>query len=198
VVDRFLGEQDLVVRPLDRRLGKVPGIHAAAILDDGSPVLIVDLEDFRCSIEKLLRGTRPRRINARGPQPARRERKRVLVVDDSITVREVERQLLANHGYFVEVAADGMDGWNLAQEGRFDLVVSDIDMPRLNGLELVRKMKADDRLRSIPVVIVSYKDRDEDRLRGLEAGANYYLTKSSFHDDTLIQAVRELIGDAEA
>jgi two-component system sensor histidine kinase and response regulator WspE len=105
---------------------------------------------------------------------------------------------LANHGYLVEVAGDGMDGWNLAQEGRFDLVVSDIDMPRLNGLDLVRKMKADERLRSIPVVIVSYKDRDEDRLRGLEAGANYYLTKSSFHDDTLIQVVRELIGDAEA
>jgi two-component system, chemotaxis family, sensor histidine kinase and response regulator WspE len=84
------------------------------------------------------------------------------------------------------------------REGRFDLVVSDIDMPRLNGIELVRKIKADPRLQTLPVVIVSYKDREEDRLRGLEAGANYYLTKSSFHDDTLIQAVRELIGDVEA
>jgi two-component system sensor histidine kinase and response regulator WspE len=71
-------------------------------------------------------------------------------------------------------------------------------MPRLNGLELVHKIKADAALQAIPVVIVSYKDRDEDRLRGLEAGANYYLTKSSFHDDTLVQAVRDLIGDPEA
>jgi two-component system, chemotaxis family, sensor histidine kinase and response regulator WspE len=120
------------------------------------------------------------------------------VVDDSITVREVERQLLANHGYLVEVAVDGMEGWNLVREGRYDIVISDIDMPRLNGLELVRRMKADSRLQTVPVVIVSYKDREEDRLRGLEAGANHYLAKSSFHDDTLVQVVRELIGDADA
>jgi two-component system sensor histidine kinase and response regulator WspE len=76
-------------------------------------------------------------------------------------------------------------------------VISDIDMPRLNGLELVRRMKADVRLQALPVVIVSYKDREEDRLRGLEAGANHYLAKSGFHDETLVQVVRELIGDAE-
>ena len=198
VVDSLLGEQDLVVRPLDRRLGKVPNLHAAAILDDGSPVLIVDPDDLWSSIDKLLEGHRLQRAGAATAQPEQQQRKRVLVVDDSITVREVERQLLANHGYLVEVAVDGMEGWNLVREGRFDLVVSDIDMPRLNGIELVRRIKADPRLQAIPVVIVSYKDREEDRLRGLEAGANYYLTKSSFHDDTLIQAVRELIGDAEA
>ena len=70
-------------------------------------------------------------------------------------------------------------------------MVSDIDMPRMNGLELVRRIKAEPRLQSVPVVIVSYKDREEDRLQGLEAGANYYLTKSSFHDETLIEAVQE-------
>ena len=194
---RLLGEQDLVVRPLDRRLGKVPNLHAAAILDDGSPVLIVDPDDLRRSIEKLLQGGRLQRAGDSAAPADERRRNRVLVVDDSITVREVERQLLANHGYLVEVAVDGMEGWNLVREGRFDLVVSDIDMPRLNGLELVRRIKADSRLQHLPVIIVSYKDRDEDRLLGLEAGANYYLTKSSFHDDTLIQAVRELIGNAE-
>jgi two-component system sensor histidine kinase and response regulator WspE len=197
VVDALLGEQDLVVRPLDRRLGKVPNLHAAAILDDGSPVLIVDPDDLRRSIEKLLQGSRLQRADGRESQQAARRQKRVLVVDDSITVREVQRQLLANRGYLVEVAVDGMEGWNLVREGHFDLVISDIDMPRLNGLELVRKMKADVRLQNLPVVIVSYKDREEDRLRGLEAGANHYLAKSSFHDDTLVQVVRELIGDAE-
>ena len=197
VVDALLGEQDLVVRPLDRRLGKVPNLHAAAILDDGLPVLIVDPDDLRRSIEKLLQGGRLQRAGDSAAPAEERRRNRVLVVDDSITVREVERQLLANQGYLVEVAVDGMEGWNLVREGRFDLVVSDIDMPRLNGLELVRRIKADSRLQRLPVIIVSYKDRDEDRLLGLEAGANYYLTKSSFHDDTLIQAVRELIGNAE-
>lgn len=197
VVDGLRGEQDLVVRPVDRRLGKVPNLNAVALLDDGSPVLIVDPDDLCRSIEKLLHGSRLHRAGAQTTQSDDCRRKTILVVDDSITVREVERQLLANQGYQVEVAVDGMEGWNLIREGRFDLVISDIDMPRLNGLELVRKIKADARLNAIPVIIVSYKDRDEDRLSGLEAGANHYLAKSSFHDDTLIQTVRELIGSPE-
>lgn len=197
VVDVLQGEQDLVVRPLDPRLGKVPNLHAAAILDDGSPVLIVDPEDLHRSINKLLQESHLERSGESTPSGDERRQLRVLVVDDSITVREVQRRLLENQGYGVEVAVDGMEGWNLVRGGRFDLVISDIDMPRLNGLELVRRIKADSRLEHLPVIIVSYKDRDEDRLLGLEAGANYYLTKSSFHDDTLIQAVRELIGNAQ-
>jgi two-component system sensor histidine kinase and response regulator WspE len=77
-------------------------------------------------------------------------------------------------------------------------VVSDIDMPRMNGLELVRAIKQDPRLAATPIIIVSYKDREEDRLRGLDAGANYYLTKSSFHDETLVRAVEDLIGSSDA
>ncbi len=195
VVDGFRGEQDLVVRPLDPRLNKVPNISAAAILDDGSPVLIVDLDDLRRSIEKLLHGGRLRRAENAADQTRHLRRKRVLVVDDSITVREVERQLLVNRGYEVEVAVDGEDGWNVLRDGKFDLVLSDVDMPRLNGLDFVRRIKGDPRLQATPVVMVSYKDREEDRLRGLDAGANYYLTKSSFHDETLVQVVIDLIGE---
>jgi two-component system sensor histidine kinase and response regulator WspE len=194
VVDRFLGQQDLVVHPLDPRLGKVSNISAGGILEDGSPVLILDVDDLVRSIDHLLTHDRIRKVS-----PAHEEhvtgRKRVLVVDDSLTVREVERKLLETQGYEVAVAVDGMDGWNNLQGGSFDLVVSDIDMPRLNGIELVRKIKGDPLFKDLPVMIVSYKDREEDRLRGLEAGANYYLTKSSFHDETLLRAVRDLIGE---
>lgn len=91
---------------------------------------------------------------------------------------------------------DGADGWNAARGGGYDLVVSDIDMPRMTGLEFVRALRADPKVQSTPVVIVSYKDRPEDRDRGLEAGANYYLTKSSFHDGKFLAAVEELIGPA--
>ena len=193
IVDAFRSEQDLVVRPLDPRLGKVPNISAAAILDDGAPVLIVDIEDLTRSLEKLLHGERLRRIGQKTANDEQR-RKRVLVVDDSITVREVEKQLLMSRGYDVEVAVDGVDGWNVIRDGQFDLVVSDIDMPRMNGFDFVTHIKSDARLQGIPVIIVSYKDREEDKLRGLQAGANYYLTKSSFHDESLITAVEELIG----
>jgi len=90
-----------------------------------------------------------------------------------------------------------MDGWNAVRMDDYDLVISDIDMPRMNGFEFVRLIRQDERLSKTPVMIVSYKDREEDRQRGLEAGADYYLTKGSFHDETLIEAVIDLIGTAE-
>ena len=198
VVDRFLGERELVVQPLDPQLGKVKDIAAGALMEDGSPVLIVDAEDMIRSMDKLVSAGRLATVSqerAGGPDT---KRKRVLVVDDSLTVRELERKLLGNRGYDVEVAVDGMDGWNAARTGHFDLVVTDIDMPRMDGIELVSLITGDPVLKSVPVMIVSYKDRDEDRQRGLDAGAAYYLTKGSFHDETLLQAVVDLIGEPDA
>ena len=194
VVDRFLGERDLVVRPLDPRLGKVPDISAVALMEDGSPVLIVDIEDMIRSIDKLLNNRRLTKVSHATDSTISISHKRVLVVDDSITVREVERKLLENQGYEVEVAVNGMDGWNAVRSGHYNLVITDVDMPRMNGIELVSQIKNHPNLKSLPVIIVSYKDREEDRIRGLEVGADYYLTKSSFHDDKLINAVIDLIG----
>ncbi|MEH1778827.1 MAG: hybrid sensor histidine kinase/response regulator [Nostoc sp.] len=196
VVDRFLGECSLVVRPLDPRLGKVPNISASALMDDGSPVLIVDVEDLVRSIAKVFSSGQLSQVNQSTHQAVTKTYKRVLVVDDSITVREMERKLLENNGYKAEVAVNGIDGWNAIRSGDYDLVVTDIDMPRMNGFELTSQIKTHAKLKQTPVIIVSYKDREEDRLQGLEAGADYYLTKSSFHDNTLLKAVIDLIGEA--
>ncbi|WP_313430382.1 hybrid sensor histidine kinase/response regulator [Pseudomonas sp.] len=196
-VERLVGERVLVVMPLDPRLGKVQDISAGALLDDGSVVLIIDVEDLLRSVEKLLSTGRLERIE-RGAQGARgASRKRVLVVDDSLTVRELQRKLLGNRGYDVAVAVDGMDGWNALRSEDFDLLITDIDMPRMDGIELVTLVRRDQRLQSLPVMVVSYKDREEDRRRGLDAGADYYLAKASFHDDALLDAVGELIGGAQ-
>lgn len=196
-VERFIGERTLVVLPLDPRLGKVQDISAGALLDDGSAVLIIDVEDMLRSVEKLLNTGRLERIDRRSRQVDARVRKRVLVVDDSLTVRELERKLLLSRGYEVAVAVDGMDGWNALRSEDFDLLITDIDMPRMDGIELVTLVRRDSRLQSLPVMVVSYKDREEDRRRGLDAGADYYLAKASFHDDALLDAVVELIGDAQ-
>nr|WP_314617436.1 hybrid sensor histidine kinase/response regulator [uncultured Pseudomonas sp.] len=196
-VERLVGERVLVVMPLDPRLGKVQDISAGALLDDGSVVLIVDVEDLLRSVEKLLSTGRLERIE-RGAQAGRGvARKRILVVDDSLTVRELQRKLLSNRGYEVAVAVDGMDGWNALRGEDFDLLITDIDMPRMDGIELVTLVRRDQRLQSLPVMVVSYKDREEDRRRGLDAGADYYLAKASFHDDALLDAVVELIGGAQ-
>ncbi|MEY4833773.1 MAG: Gliding motility regulatory protein [Planctomycetota bacterium] len=192
IVDGFLGEEDVVVQPLDERLGTVPHVSSASVRQSGELVLILDadamaIDAARRLDEGTLRGA------AAGSEDARSRRHRVLVVEDSLTVREVERQMLTRAGYMVDVAVDGLDGWNALQRERYDLVLSDVDMPRMNGLELVRRIRADRKLASVPVVMVSYKDREEDRLAGLEAGATAYLTKGAFHDRTLLDTVADLI-----
>jgi two-component system sensor histidine kinase and response regulator WspE len=194
-VDAFLGERDLVVTAIDRKLGKIPNIYAAAILEEGSIALIIDPDDLLRSIENYIKGAKPDKISIRSVLLGKT--KKVLVVDDSLTVREVERKLIENNGYKVVTAVDGVDGFNTLQKEDFDLVITDVDMPRMNGIQLVEKIKSDPKFKDIPVMIVSYKDREEDRLRGLNAGANYYLTKSSFHDESLINAVVDLIGEAK-
>lgn len=196
-VNAVLGEKNLVVQPIDTMLGKLRDVAAAALLDDGSPVLILDVADLLQSIEKLLDEGKLCRLEAADPAGAHRV-KRVLVVDDSLTVREMERQLLLARGFAVDVAVDGVDGWNAVRSQSYDLVITDIDMPRMDGIELVTLIKKDLRLHKLPVMIVSYKDRPEDRARGISAGADYYLTKGSFHDQTLLEAVTDLIGESVA
>ncbi|WP_248918955.1 hybrid sensor histidine kinase/response regulator [Pseudomonas entomophila] len=196
-VERLIGERVLVVMPLDPRLGKVQDISAGALLDDGSVVLIIDVEDLLRSVDKLLSTGRLERIERGAKGGKGVARKRILVVDDSLTVRELQRKLLGNRGYEVAVAVDGMDGWNALRSDDFDLLITDIDMPRMDGIELVTLVRRDHRLQSLPVMVVSYKDREEDRRRGLDAGADYYLAKASFHDDALLDAVVELIGGAQ-
>lgn len=196
-VERFIGERVLAVLPLDARLGKVQDISAGALLDDGSVVLIIDVEDMVRSVDKLLSTGRLERIDKLAEGSRQRTGKRVLVVDDSLTVRELQRKLLVAAGYEVAVAVDGMDGWNALRSEPFDLLITDIDMPRMDGIELVTLLRRDARLNALPVMVVSYKDREEDRQRGLDAGADYYLAKASFHDDALLDAVAELIGGVE-
>lgn len=196
VIDDFIGERNLIVHPIDSRLGKIQDISAASLTEDGLPILIFDTDDLLRSIDILLSDSRINKLGQDVSEDGESRAKRVLIVDDSITVREVERNLLTSKGYYVEVAIDGMDGWNAVRTNHYDLIVSDIDMPRMNGFEFVNMLKNDERLKNIPVIIVSYKDREEDRERGLEVGADYYLTKGSFHDDTLVEAALDLIGPA--
>ena len=192
-VERFIGEYDLVVRPLDPRLGRVADISAAAILPDGAPVLIVDVEDLVRSVIRLHQTGTEEREGA-PPKVAPSRKRRILIVDDSITVRELEKHLLVTKGYDVVTAVDGMDGWGLVRETPFDLVITDVDMPRMDGISLTRSIKQDPRLRAVPVIIVSYRGSPADQLRGLEAAADRYMAKSEYEDEALLQAVVDLIG----
>jgi len=197
VVDRYIDQKQLSVSALDERLGKVPNVSSVALMENGDPLFILDADDLVRSINYMVNDGGLVDVYRAAEKQLKSGRKRILVIDDSLTVREMEKDLLLSKGYFVDLAVDGMDGWNAVRRVSYDLVITDVDMPRMDGIELVKSIKHDLHLKTLPVMIVSYKDRSEDRRRGLDAGADYYLTKGSFHDDTLIDAVEDLIGVAE-
>ena len=195
IVDRFIGQRELFVQSLDTRLGKIQDISAAALNEHGLPILILDVDDLVRSIDAIAKKSPSDFVKLGMSELSRKMQKRLLVIDDSLTVRELEKRLLEDHGYRVDVAVDGMDGWNAVRRNRYQLVITDVDMPRMDGIELVASMRKDSQLKSIPVMIISYKDRSEDRFRGLEAGADYYFAKGAFHDNSLVEAVIDLIGE---
>jgi two-component system, chemotaxis family, sensor histidine kinase and response regulator WspE len=190
-VDRLVDEVELPVRRLDARLGKIPGVSAASLDENGLPLLMLDVEDL---VQTALGhpGSAERSGSVESSTP------HILVVDDSHTVRESERRLLVRAGYQVTTAKNGQEAWNLLRLNEYDLLISDVDMPQMNGIELVSKVRENPRLARMPVIILSYKDREQDRRRGLDAGADYYLTKGDFQNENFRQAVVDLIGTADA
>jgi two-component system sensor histidine kinase and response regulator WspE len=165
-VDRLIDEVELPVRRLDARLGKIPGVSAASLDENGLPLLILDMED-------LIQTAQGRPNHLRNPAQESGAAPHILVVDDSHTVREMERRLLVRAGYVVTTAQNGQEAWNLLRLNDYDLLISDVDMPQMNGIELVQKVRDNPRLARMPIIILSYKDREEDRRRGLDAGADF-------------------------
>jgi len=189
-VDRLVDEVELSVRRLDSRLGKVPGVSAASLDENGLPLLILDVEDLIQTAQGRA-GSPSAQVEGEHTAP------HILVVDDSHTVREMERRLLVRAGYRVTTAQNGQEAWNLLRLNDYDLLVSDVDMPQMNGIELVTRVRDNPRIARMPVIILSYKDREEDRRRGLDAGADFYLTKGDFQNENFRQAVIDLIGPAD-
>jgi two-component system sensor histidine kinase and response regulator WspE len=190
-VDRLVDEMEIPVRQLDARLGKIPGVSAASLDEYGLPLLILDVEDL---VQTALGRPASNGAETGGHSAA----PHILIVDDSHTVREMERRLLVRSGYQVTSAQNGQEAWNLLRLNDYDLLISDVDMPQMNGIELVTKVRENPRLARLPVIILSYKDREEDRRRGLDAGADFYLTKGDFKNENFRQAVIDLIGAPDA
>jgi two-component system sensor histidine kinase and response regulator WspE len=188
-VDRLVDQTELSVRRLDPRLGKIPGVSAASLDENGDPLLILDLDD----LIQTGAGHSATTVSLEGDDGTAPH---ILVVDDSHTVREMERRLLVRAGYTVTAAMNGQEAWNLLRLNDYDLLISDVDMPQMNGIELVTRTRDNPRLARLPIIILSYKDREEDRHRGLEAGADFYLTKGSFDNGSFLQAVVDLVGEA--
>jgi two-component system sensor histidine kinase and response regulator WspE len=193
VVDRYLGEQDLVVRPLDPRLGKVANVSAAALMGDGQPILIVDTVDLVRSIDSLLQNSGLQSQAARKPA---KQGQRILIVDDSPVALDLQARLLSSRGYEADRAVNGMEAWKTIRDGDYQLLVTDVEMPEMDGIALIQALRKEPRFKHLPIIISSSRDSEQDRLHGMEAGADYYLVKSNFQGETLLQAIHQLIGPA--
>jgi two-component system chemotaxis sensor kinase CheA len=190
-VDELIEESEVVVRPI-RAHGRVavPHLSGAALLAGGSVALVLNVPAAIATALGL--PGEPGAIAE--PRAEQATRRRVLVVDDSITTRTLESSVLEAAGYEVLTAVDGADGWRLLQERGADLVVSDVEMPRMDGIQLTEAMRAAPRFRETPIILVTGLESAEHRSRGLEAGADAYLGKSSFEQEGLLETVRELLG----
>jgi len=182
-VEEVLGQQELVVSGLGSRMTRVPHLAGAAVLDDGRVVGVL-------AAGELVRRAQPAGV---GPRSAGIQRPRVLVADDSLTTRSAMKAVLEIAGYTVTAAADGEEAFALLATANAQLVVSDVQMPRLDGLGLTRRIKADPRLRALPVILVTSLDAPEDRAAGLEAGADGYLVKREVERGKLLDLVRQLL-----
>jgi two-component system chemotaxis sensor kinase CheA len=185
-VDRVEGEEEVLVRPITRRAPTDRLLEGVALLASGEPVGV--LSPSVLSQREYLRA-----LPAARPQVAAR-RVRVLLVDDSLVTREMERRLLEDAGFNVSAASDAEEAlWLLAEE-TFDCVVTDIEMPRIDGFELTAQLRSMEHFAQLPIIVVSTRDRPEDRLRGLKAGADAYLTKQGLDAGELVDLVRRLGG----
>jgi CheY-like chemotaxis protein len=190
-VDRLDGERELVVKDLGGFLGRVPGIAGATIDGDGSVVCLLDLRELADRSVDVA-AVVPGRSVRPGP-PARRAR--VLVVEDSVGVRELERVILEGAGYLVETAVDGLDGASRLRDDPADLVLSDVEMPGMDGFALTRTIRRTKGWENVPVIIMTSRGEEHARQAGLEAGCSAYLLKDDFDQDELVSTVRRLVGE---
>jgi two-component system, chemotaxis family, sensor kinase CheA len=186
LVDEILGEQEVLVKPLGKQLSRVRNIMGATVFGNGKVVPILNVSDLmKTAVKKA-----PSFISGFTKEPE--EHNSVLVVEDSITARMLLKNILESAGYDVQTAVDGLDALSALKGGKFDVVVSDVEMPRMNGFDLTAQIRSDAQFSGLPVILVTALESREDRERGIDVGANAYIVKSSFDQSNLLEVIGRL------
>jgi two-component system chemotaxis sensor kinase CheA len=188
-VDELLETREIVIKNMGQQLRRVRNLSGATILGNGQIVMVLNVADLMKSAQHGGAYLRPVDI-----APATPERKCILVVDDSITTRTLEKNILENSGYQVLVCADGQEAWDCIQSESFDAVVSDVDMPRMNGFQLAERIRDDERYKTLPFILVTSLESRADKIRGMEVGADAYIVKGTFDQKELLDTIERLIG----
>jgi two-component system chemotaxis sensor kinase CheA len=190
-VDGVVDEQEIILKPLGALLEGVRNLAGATILDTGDVALVLSPSDLLKSASR--RGNFLAESSAgaaKAELPA--APKTVLLVEDSITTRTQEKRIMESAGYRVVVAVDGLDGWNKLAVGEFDAVVSDVEMPNMDGLSLAARIRQNEKYKELPIILVTSLASEEDRRRGVEVGANAYITKGGFDQRMLLDTLKKL------
>jgi two-component system chemotaxis sensor kinase CheA len=190
IVDEIAGEGEVFIKSLGKHLGKVKNVSGAIIMPNGEVVVVLDIPDLIAhSALSLPQATG----KGRAPKSKRKEKK-ILIVEDAFSTRELEKSILETHGYLVDTAVDGLDALDRMADNQYDLVVSDLEMPRMNGFELCKTLKNNEGYKNIPFVMVTALQKEEDKRRGIEVGAAAYIVKSAFEQSNLLDTIERLVG----
>jgi two-component system chemotaxis sensor kinase CheA len=192
-VDALQSERELVLKPLGPEIERAPFVSGAALLGTGEVVIVLDVNDLVRSATGRALPVRRAFTATTTPAPVSEQRLKVLVVDDSITTRTLEKNILETAGFNVGIAIDGVEAWQKVNEEFFDIVISDVEMPKMTGLELVKLIKNNDHTAHIPVILLTSLGKQEQQEAGLKAGADAYLVKSRFDQGELLKMIRRVI-----
>jgi two-component system chemotaxis sensor kinase CheA len=184
-VDRILGEREVFIKNLGTHIGKVQGIGGATILASGEIMLILDVQDLL----SMSHHAHPSDQHRKSPDTSDKKHKKILIVDDSLTIRELMKSILKNNGYEVDTAMDGLDALDRISKNSFNLIVSDIQMPRMDGFELCRNIRLNEKSKSIPLIFITSLAKEDEKRKGIEVGADAYIVKNQFEQKSLIEMI---------
>ncbi len=190
LIDNIIGDQEVLVKNFNKQLTHVRNISGATILGSGKVVPILNISDI---FKSSLKASTSTSTFAGDKEIDKEEQKSILIVEDSITSRTLLKNILESAGYLVTTAIDGIDGFTKLKEGSFDAIVTDVEMPRMNGFELTAKIRADKDSAELPIVLVTTLSKREHKEKGIDVGANAYIIKSSFNQSTLLETLDRLI-----
>jgi two-component system chemotaxis sensor kinase CheA len=192
LVDQIVGEREIVVKSLQEPLNEMPCIAGGTLSSSGQVILVLNIADI---IQRGLNNIFPPVMSnlEETTQVASKEIPHILVVDDSITTRTLEQNVLENKGYKVTVAVNGKEAWDLIQSKKFSMLITDVNMPIMDGFELTQRVKQSEKYNTLPVIIVTSLGSDNEKRRGIEVGANAYIVKSEFESNVLLQTVSQLV-----
>ena len=193
IIDKLIGDQEILHKNLSAPLLRVKNIAGVTTLGSGELCLILNIGDLIKSAYSKLGVTEKLILTDKNTEQNITNEKHILVVDDSLTTRILERNILKAAGYTVTVAVNGLEALTKIAVEDYDIIVTDIEMPEINGFELTERLREQEKFKNIPIILVTSLASEIDKRKGLSLGANAYLTKGNFNQDELLSTVKKLL-----